>query len=439
MIFERPRTAPFTPQSYRDYKTSSVNLFAPVPNERSSNSLAKGPALPWETRPPADAVMTPADADLYAQSQPAAPSKPPGPDLGSTAGSVTGGVAGNAAADSLFGGGAAASGSTASMATITVPAGEAIPAGYTAVGTAANGGTLAAPSATAGIGMLPLAAGVAGTIATLAGRDWSNKQGGPVKTGWAVANSMNPINQAAEAIGNFDKVISGERIDDSTAIGLALPTFGASLLYNPLFGRGGMFGSSKGKEQVARDRHRHNWEKKGFTTDYKMTLDDGTILDLGKDGPDQYNYDPTKASAEQGIGWLNPIAYMITGGAKNYGQFAAQLYNQIDPTGDMDLNQFRDKVLLMLKKWGFTPSQARAFFEQQVKEGKLDQNTANAFFASQDSLRPGGGPQNLTKPAPPDRAQPMPKPAAPLTVGGGTKPIPGPLTPKPASPFGVSR
>jgi hypothetical protein len=167
-----------------------------------------------------------------------------------------------------------------------------------------------------------------------------------------------------------------------------------------------MTGSRKGTEQLMRDSVRSKLKEGGIVDEkYMMTLDNGRQLDLGKDGSwAPYNVDQNKPSAQQGIGWLQPLAYMIAGGNdKMADDFAGILYNELDPTGDMDLMQLRDEVLHVYKKFGIKPSQMGQFLNESVEDQehrKLDPARRDAFLAAMESLKVGGGLQDLSIPKP---------------------------------------
>lgn len=209
------------------------------------------------------------------------------------------------------------------------------------------------------------------------------------------------------------------------AIGGAMMPGWGHLIGGIIGGLGGaihnMTGSRKGKEQLMRDSVRSKFKEAGLVDDkYIMTLDNGRQLDLGKDGSwAPYNVDTNKASAQQGVGWLQPLAYMIAGGNdKMADQFAGILYNELDPTGDMDLMQLRDEVLYVYKKFGVKPSQLAQFANESVEDTelrKLDPARRDAFLAALESLKVGGGLQDLSVPKPSAPAAPpvageMPQP-----------------------------
>ena len=151
-----------------------------------------------------------------------------------------------------------------------------------------NGTPIFANSSGGLMGLLssPAVLGTGAVAGTIAGNELANRYGGdPGRLGWAAGMSMNPINQAYEGGRNVQNVLRGEKVPLSAEAALATLTGGASLLYNPVFGRGGMFGSSKGKDQVERDNIRSLMQDMGMLDEnYQLQLPGGQSFDVGKDG-----------------------------------------------------------------------------------------------------------------------------------------------------------
>lgn len=125
--------------------------------------------------------------------------------------------------------------------------------------------------------------GVAASLANREARRYADRY--DVGTEYDATQAMNPINQAQSLQGNIGNIMGGERIDTGSQIAMALPSAGTSFLYNPLFARGGVFGSSKDKDQVQRDAYRSGLKESGLLDDnYQYTLADGSQYDMGKDG-----------------------------------------------------------------------------------------------------------------------------------------------------------
>lgn len=178
----------------------------------------------------------------------------------------------------------------------------------------------------------------------------------------------------------------------------AFATGGLSIPANIAASIVGSFQSGKDPDQKRRDKLRGRLrDVKVLDDDWNMVLDDGTTLRMGIDGKSKpYNVDFSKASAEQGIGWLQPLAYWVAeGNQKLADDFAGQIYSQLDPTGNMSPDELRDKILLVYQKLQAKPSMLTNFYNEAEQKGFLGADQKNAFLAAISSLRPGGGPQNL--------------------------------------------
>lgn len=274
---------------------------------------------------------------------------------------------------------------------------------------------------------LPAAAAVAGTYL---GHQAADRSGPAAQTGWAVANAMNPINQAIEA----PRALSGNKVGLGTQLALALPTAGGSFFIN-------RFGSGKDADQQARDQVRANAVKnQWFSKDYQVDLGNGLVLDMGKDGGYKYtnpdgterrfnNTDPGDQNAPQAIGWLRPLALIMSeGNEKMTSDFVAQFYNELTKDGKAtDLQTVRARVIDLYKKFGTKPSMVR----QAIEQLGLPKNIADASFAAIDNLRPGQTPQTQQA-----QQQSGPQPMNPKDPH--TNPAPSPKRPegRPIKPLG---
>jgi len=266
-------------------------------------------------------------------------------------GAVLGGAGmagGTAAANAIFSGGAAA----------TVPAVPAVVgSGVVGGGSAgAAGAAGAGATGTAGMGALGLgglvAAGVAGSIA---GNELAEKYGGGENGAGSVAYNaamaQNPINQVWQGAEDLGNIMSGKDISLSTQVATAWPTGGLSLLYNPVFGQGGMFGSSKGKDQLARDAIRNDPRiREALDQDYNFTFSDGGKFNFGMDGGAElenqnptngmsgfrhyYDVDWSDPNAGEMVGSLAPLSSAMGLDDKAASDFTGYLYNSVNSGGD---------------------------------------------------------------------------------------------------------
>lgn len=177
--------------------------------------------------------------------------------------------------------------------------------------------------------------------------------------------------------------IKGKDLSFQQQAALALPTFGASFLYNPVKK---MFGSGKDSDQLARDSVRQTLLDKGFIDqDYNLSLLNGTKFDIGKDGGDpQYNVDFSRPNAAQAVAWVNPLAALITGGDKKLtNDFAGYLANAAYSD---DAKTLRDNIANLYQKYGITPDQMDEYMDALASEGVITQQDAAIHKANIDSL-----------------------------------------------------
>lgn len=186
-----------------------------------------------------------------------------------------------------------------------------------------------------------------------------------------------------QQLSGVSDAIKGKDLNFQQQAALALPTFGASFLYNPVKK---MFGSGKDKDQLARDSVRKSLLDKGFIDqDYNLSLLNGTKFDIGKDGGDpQYNVDFSRPNAAQAVAWANPLAALITGGDKKLtNDFAGYLANAAYSD---DAKTLRDNIANLYQKYGVSPDQIDEFMDNLSAQGVISQQDAAIHKANIDSL-----------------------------------------------------
>lgn len=265
--------------------------------------------------------------------------------------------------------------------TATIAAGAQIPAGYAAVGTAADGGTLIAPTADAGGSLL----GTAGTALGIAGGVYGAYQLGKNLSD----NQKDPIGGAAAGAAVGVGAMTAYGAMYGSYVGPWGTVIGAAV--GAIVGLGlGMIGGNKDKDQLTRDAIRKNFQKQGILDkDFKLTLNDGTQFDVGKDGhfilPNgqrPYNVDFADQRAAETVGALNPaVAAMLgTGKTKYLSDFTGYMTNAVlssqDPAGNIkgiyDKMGGRDVVYGRIV--------------EMYKQGQLSANDANAMRAAIDKV-----------------------------------------------------
>jgi hypothetical protein len=145
-------------------------------------------------------------------------------------------------------------------------------------------------------------------------------------------------------------------------------------------------GSSKGKDQMARDRIRKMMQERGMLDEnWNMVNADGSKWDIGKDGSKFEEFstvDPNKGHTGQAIGAINPLAHLITGGDEKLAtSFAGYMTNAVmQGRGGIDPAAANANALAQYKKAGFdTPEKAIAGIDELLKQGKIDEAKAAAF------------------------------------------------------------
>lgn len=309
-------------------------------------------------------------------------------------GSTAAGTAGSATAS---GAGASSLGGLAPSIPTTVSAGSgSVGVGGAASAAAPSSGLLATAPGSMGASVLPFAG-----IAAGAG------------TGFL------------QGKGIYDAV-KGKNMSLASQAALALPTFGASFLYNPLFGK-----SKNKQEQMARKQDRRTAQNAGL-----MGPDSRSVYDLGNGnnfdirefkkntGKDAYNIDfnPNDADQSVRVGAANALAAALTGGdKKRTSDMAGELYNANSSNGDYWAN-----LKSMADRAGGVQGLSQAL-------NNLKGDNKNAFLAGLDSIYNTNSRNtilNNTKASMPDAVKPVDRNAgkpAPQNFGPvkqNAKPIP---------------
>ncbi len=248
--------------------------------------------------------------------------------------------------------------------------------------------------------------------------------------------------QGIKGIGN---AINGEDLDLQQQAALALPTFGLSFLSNE-------FGSGKDKDQLARDAVRARMKETGFLGpdegDYNLTLPDGSMFDIGKDGDNKlYNVDFSQAGVDGVVRAVDPLAAIMTGGDAKLSRDYAGYFTNASMGGADPLANAR----ALYEKAGLDHSSAYGNVWNLYNAGKLDAARRDGYLDSLDQAfgvgayagtgpqafdasKPGSGggmgqPAPMVPPAPtPEIQKPAQKPLAP-TGSGLLAPLPNKPTP----------
>lgn len=312
---------------------------------------------------------------------------------------ILGGVAAGSVANSLIGGGSAAAapatasaiGSTAGA--ITVPAGAAIPEGYTAVASASSGGGITAIPTTSIGGTAPSPFGLSG-----------------------IGSAGNYVLPAVGAIGTYDvlshKVGPVRGAVEGAASGAAIGSYFGPTGALVGAGIGGTIGGVKGlsegkksKDQTNRDEVRSKLKGgKLIDDDYNVTLADGTKVDVGKDGHytiaghdgklihPAYEADWSNPYMSKAVAYTNPLIEMITSGMsdKARSDMVGQLSNAF-VSNAKDEKTVQANVVAMYNKAGITTSaQANTLIDALVTKGSITKEEAAVYKSTVAQILPSG-------------------------------------------------
>jgi hypothetical protein len=321
---------------------------------------------------------------------------------------------------SLFGGGAAATGTTGvGAATGAAPFGTMLAADGTAIG------TMAAPAAAGAGGAASSLMGMALPAAGIAAGGYglydlaANRESSDIKaTGQGLASG-------AAAGAGIGAMFGGVGAVPGAIIGGGLGALGGLLSSN--------FGSGKGKDQRARDEVRKRMKDAGMISvdgndKWNLTRADGSTYDIGTENmarPDDYQIeDFNKEGVGQTIGWTDPLAAIVTGGDKTLKeQFSGYFTNMAVGQGDARANAQN-----LYQQAGLDKEKAWQAVNELEAQGKIDQQTGHVYRNSLNLLFDGKDAAPTQKAAPQVLSQPQTQSNSQLLGGGvGKTGTPGAL------------
>jgi hypothetical protein len=232
----------------------------------------------------------------------------------------------------------------------------------------------------------------------------------------------------AAQLGGLKNVAENDKMSVAQQAALALPTFGTSLLYNPVRE---MFDSGKDPEQHARDAIRKELKNSNFLDEgYNITNADDSKFDIGRDGGDpQYNVDFSRDGIGETVALVDPLAAILANGdTKLRNDFAGYMANAAGSSGDpienakkyfADLGYDHAKAYDAVGKLDIDPAERDAFFNSLDKLFG-----ANAYSNGSSSGSSSGSSKKKGKGSSKDEAPPVLPPAAPNN----------PVTPPPSQP-----
>lgn len=361
------------------------------------------------------------------ETAPPAPAPTPTPAPGASP--VIPALAGYGAYEALGGGGVAAAPTIASSAPSILGAGGTGVASATPEAIAAGQGVLLNPATGEAVATAaPLAAG--GAAAT---SPWALS--GIGSTGnflLPIAGAVGIGDLAMRRPGGFSGAAQGAA--SGAAIGSYFPGYGTVIGA----GVGALYGglnkaSGKDKDQLQRDAMRQALIDRGLLAqDYKITLANGQVFDMGKDGGaaiqnwdgqtsrPYYQWDTTSPLSHQAIGWVNPIAEMLAGkNEKLKTDLAGYLVNAVT-TGATTLEGVRANVLGLIQQYGFDEASMRAAIDEMLNSGEITPEQREAYQYGIGTLMLGD---------PTKYEYSTPGSGQVVNVGDGGVPQPAPPTP----------
>ena len=190
--------------------------------------------------------------------------------------------------------------------------------------------------------------------------------------------------------------VQGKRMGTANQAALALPTFGASFLYNPARK---LFGSKKHGDQKQRDSVRSQLRNAGFfdkdekgNQTWNVTMggntfewgdgrryvpNQGVNID-GKTERRMHDVDWSRADSGSLVGALNPLGYLMGGGSSRSGDFTGYATNTLQGSSANPSD--------MYQRAGYDWGSARHGIQGLYDQGKIDEGKRDAFFNGLDEV-----------------------------------------------------
>lgn len=147
-------------------------------------------------------------------------------------------------------------------------------------------------------------------------------------------------------------------------------------------------GGGKNKDQQGRDDYRSRLKDAGiYDNDYNLELTDGSKVNMGLDGSvKNYNVDFSKEGIGNVVSYVNPLAYIVTGGdQKKASDLAGELTNAIYNSKDQAA-----EARALYQKFGVTKQQAL----DMISKMDVDDQTKKVFSGTINQLGIPDAPQS---------------------------------------------
>lgn len=252
-----------------------------------------------------------------------------------------------------------------------------------ASGAAASG--VADSGVTVGTSTAGSMAGGLGAAALMAGHNWAagemNKRPQLQQNAYAYVNNVNPYSWYTEGTEAANRARSGEDLDTDTQIALTLPTLGSVWWYNPLFSRGGLFGSMSNP----RARNRQRWQ--GYFDDI---LGQGRTFTNSKGQPvaiEDYHLDPEKNNIHaEAIAIMDPVGDAMAQGDKEQREDVVALMAKAVSQGAYSRGDVVNNALALIRSLGYTAGQIRDQLKANYQAGLLTRDRVLVYANSMAQL-----------------------------------------------------
>jgi len=298
----------------------------------------------------------------------------------------------------------------------SIPAGASVPAGYTAVASGVNGGTLVAANSS----ILGSQAAVGGGAAATEGGALAGTQAGTTAATGSTASTISAaMPWIAAAVAAYMAYRTRHGMTKQYGTGLtdeeirtSVPLLGMAYKYAPSFAKkypildpvlGGpgfyldqaIWGGHKNEQQLMRDRVRNGLQDNQFLDDhYNVTLADGSKFDMGPDGGKyklanekggeriyaEGDMTATKYNPFAAVSLLKPLAALMTsGGSEDLGTgMVGYLQNAASSNAKSDADVLNN-ARAFAAKLGLTHDNFAATIDQYAKDNDLSPEVANLY------------------------------------------------------------
>lgn len=208
----------------------------------------------------------------------------------------------------------------------------------------------------------------------------------------AVAAIIAGAHTGTQLVEGVKKALSGDNLSWQEQAALALPTFGASFLVNPI---NKAFGSGKSEDQKNRDAVRTMLQERGVLDEnYNVTLADGSTFDVGKDGKGQtFTVDFNRQFADTAAAAGGLIAGAVLGSdpskQKLNDAFGGYFANAALSNAGDNLAVLQNASAIM-KSAKLTPEVIRSVLDERLRRGIITDEIYQAQINTLEAIKQAG-------------------------------------------------